>query len=480
MVFSRYRHGLVYPLSLSLILFEAFFSFNTKAADIRVTPSLDIRETFTDNVTLATSNNETSDFVSIITPSLSIIKEGKNTETKIYYSLQNIFYLDRGDNKHLHLVNIGNSSNLFEDKFFIDLNLQNSQQNVSNSGNRSTDNISISSDRENVLTYGISPYWHQRISNITDIELKYTKNDIKSDSLDSQSNEYEFHASNGERYNRLLWDIDYNYEDISVTTQEDIILSTIIGSFRYLVTNNFAVLVDIGYDDNDYQMSNGDIEGELWNLGVEWNPSRRTSFKLKYGERYFGTNGLIEFSHSTRKSRILFSYSETPDTSRSRLLDQQAFRLTDAFGDRIGVPSLGSQEALNLSGSDQFSEVFIKKKYRIVYNINLRRNTFLLQIEGEDRDFRTALQDESEDSLRLSWGLNHSRLMRSQFNYSWIRSQSRSNNEEEYIQLKYEITKTLTSLLNVNAGISYTDKQSSNNASEYNEFRVFAGINKIF
>ena len=302
-------------------------------------PSLSINEVYTDNVGLSDSGDKKSDFISVIVPALAITSEGRYSKTAIYYNLQNIYYVESGNDKNIHTLDVSNHTELFKDLLFMDLGAKKSQQNVSDTGRRTSDNLSLVSDLEDVTSYNFNPYLKRRISNLADVEIKYFYNKIESNTLTNRSRGVDFHAESGTRFSTLLWEIYYHNEDISGSS-ENLKFKTATGSFQYLISNHIALLADIGYDDNDFAATINGITGKLWNLGFEWKPSRRTSLKLKYGERFFGTNVLAEFSHSTRRARILLSYDEVPDTERSRLLDQQAFLLTDPFGTKITNPTL--------------------------------------------------------------------------------------------------------------------------------------------
>lgn len=449
-----------------------------QAGNIRIKPVLELNEVYTDNVKY-TSNNKNDDLISVITPGIRLTSESRRIRTDIFYNLQNIIYANSDKTQFLHQLSVKNNTELFPSHLFFDASIRNSQQNVGNTGHRSFDNYSLSTDRENVFSYQLSPYWKQRLKNFADVELRYTRNEIDSKRNDSKSNKYKFKANSGSNFTRLLWGLDYNYEDINRKNISDIRLSTLKGTLKYLITNQIALVGDFGYDDNKYASSTG-ISGRLWDVGFEWNPSRRTDLTLKYGERYFGSNILADLSYKSKRSRISIKYSEEPYTERTRLLEQQAFNLVDPFGSDITNPSVTDIANLDVTGTNRFAEVIIRKSFQFTGAYNFRKSTLLLQLKKSDREFQLTSRKESEDTYRLNWTWNGSRKTNINLDLLWIDDESLLVKDQRYIVSQLGLTRKLTSLLDFNIGMRYIDVNSNNSNFEYNEFRINAGLNKRF
>ncbi|MDO9188337.1 MAG: TIGR03016 family PEP-CTERM system-associated outer membrane protein, partial [Sulfurimicrobium sp.] len=120
-------------------------SLNSIAADWKITPSLDLKETYSDNIRLASPGNEKSDFVTQINPGISLTGTGPRLKVNARYGMQNLIYAEESSRNTLrHQLNAGANAELLDDLLYLDGKASISQQNISTFGQQSTgDNINI-------------------------------------------------------------------------------------------------------------------------------------------------------------------------------------------------------------------------------------------------------------------------------------------------------------------------------------------------
>src|SRR5437868_3940858 len=62
------------------------------AAEWRVTPRLELRETYSDNIGLAPAGSEQSDFVTEVAPGIGVTATGPRLKLRANYLMRNLFY----------------------------------------------------------------------------------------------------------------------------------------------------------------------------------------------------------------------------------------------------------------------------------------------------------------------------------------------------------------------------------------------------
>lgn len=447
-------------------------------------PHITLDEIYTDNVRLAPSGFEDDDFITVVTPGISIRNLTNRFSWALDYSLQNIFYADNSDEDvSLHLLNIDTLSELINDHLFLNFKLDHSPRNRSNIGSVAFDNFSITGDRTDVATYSVNPYWLQRIGNYAELEIGFNRNEVISGSRvnSSSAQGYNVNLLSGPYFTRLLWDIAYeedkiDYEDAG----RDITFRTIRGQARYLLTRQFALIGALGYDKNEFESLENDISGVLWNVGAAWTPSRRTQVEGTIGERFFGTDIAMNVTHRTRNTRWSFSYTQTPTTTRAFLFEQQVFNLFDQFGEPVINPNTGEQATLLVDIPQQTPEVIIRERFSAAVQYVLRRNIFNLNAYIEDRDYQISSDSEEVSGVNGSWIWEIGPKTRSVLSLARYQNDLRTGFTDEYIVAQYELIRLLGTSLEASIGARYLNRDSDFGGREYEENRIFLKLYKTF
>ncbi len=118
-----------------------------------------------------------------------------------------------------------------------------------------------------------------------DAELRYERNAVESSrTFDSVNDIISFDLSSGTVFNRLLWGVHFENEEIDNDGAASTRFRNVTAEAVYLITQKFGLKAVAGYDDNEFANSGESIDGPLWRLGGVWRPSRRTSLEATFGE----------------------------------------------------------------------------------------------------------------------------------------------------------------------------------------------------
>jgi uncharacterized protein (PEP-CTERM system associated) len=110
----------------------------------------------------------------------------------------------------------------------------------------------------------------------------------------------------------------------------------------------------------------------------------------------------------------------------------------------------------------------------------LRKNTFDFNVYREELDYQATGDLDEFMGAKATWTWDIGKRSRSILNIGWNKQNLRSGTDDTYTILDYRINHRLTPSLEGNIGGRYITKESNFSTSEYDEARVFIGLNKTF
>jgi uncharacterized protein (PEP-CTERM system associated) len=383
------------------------------AADWEITPRIQVKETYTDNVRLAPRGREESDFVTEINPGVSITGRGARLQLNLDYAFKYRLYAKNSDaNGHDHALQSNALVDVWDRKLFLEADASIAQQNISPLGAVTTSDANINPNRTEVRRATLSPYWVSRIGTFAQMQARYTWNRVDSSgetsATDSELNGINLDLSSGPAFNVLGWSVGYIKQKIDSTTGrfQSRDLETLTATARYRLTPTLFPLVTVGRDDNSYGSVRGGTTGSFYSVGMEWIPSSRTRVRGEIGERYFGNTGSFRFEHRTRLTAWNFNYVEqiiaTPGQFSVPVSLDTAATLDNMFLSSIPDPILRAQVVqafidqsglpASLDSSVDFltERVSLSKRFEGVFGLRGARAALLMTVFRDDRESQDA------------------------------------------------------------------------------------------
>ncbi|MCK5091740.1 MAG: TIGR03016 family PEP-CTERM system-associated outer membrane protein, partial [Gammaproteobacteria bacterium] len=267
-----------------------------------ITPTLRLGEVYTDNVTLATSSLEKEDYVTELTPGVTITANSARLNGVFDYRLQSLSYAkDSNLNAINHQLDSGINAEIVRDHLFIDAGAIVEQRNINpEASSPSLDNINVG-NREDIKTVRISPYYQHDIGGKLNTLLRYTRNAIRYDAgaSDSDSNRVDLELGSGRAYSKLNWNANYYDEKIDRDAATDVHYKSSDAEIEYLVTRYLGVMLRGGHEDNDLQSLLDENNGSYSAGGLSWQPAKSYRLELLYGKRYKSVSGMWNPSQRT-------------------------------------------------------------------------------------------------------------------------------------------------------------------------------------
>jgi uncharacterized protein (PEP-CTERM system associated) len=313
-------------------------------AELKFTPGVQLTETWTDNVNQGEPGQGHREFIVDLAPSFALTENNRRLQLAASFMLHTFKYTDRTAptiNDSSRQLQADLKARLVDDFLFLDANAVRGQQAVSAFGPQVNGNYYSATNRTEVSNWRISPYIVQRLGNVADAQLRYTR-DAVTTGREGYSNTHGDTvalslASNRER--RLGWNLYYDRQHLVDRLAGDSNSSNLSGNLSWRLQPGFALTAGAGYDDYDYHALGGRTRGRSWNAGFEWNPSPRTSLSASTGRRYYGQSHALAAMHRSRHTVWNINYSEAVTTSRSQFLLPATVSTIDLL-DRLFMPNI--------------------------------------------------------------------------------------------------------------------------------------------
>jgi hypothetical protein len=412
----------------------AVWSVPLLAGQWQAQPSLELSETYTDNVALVSSRQAESDFVTQVIPGLSVHGQGARSKLDLNYRLQNLIYANDGDNNDTHSELYANGElELLKDIFFMDARGSITQQIIDENGRVGIDNLNIG-NRADVATYGISPRLKLRLKSYLTSDFRVDMDRVENQSptvSDAESVTYTAHLRSGTSLRRLSWNVGFQRQNLNLDRGADSRRASTQGDLRYHLSSTWNLLVLGGYEDNSVSQSTLERNGFYWSAGLEWHPSRkltasatggddnqtatislhpseRTSLDLGYQNRdvglLVGSSWNAGISHQTRHSVWRLQYfEESTATQTLQLTGQQFFVLVDNQGNVIFDPTTGQPLILAQNVFSLTDDQFIRKRTQFSVTVTTGRSDVILSAFNESRHYLISQGSEEVVGGAASW-----------------------------------------------------------------------------
>ncbi|MCF6216255.1 MAG: TIGR03016 family PEP-CTERM system-associated outer membrane protein [Emcibacter sp.] len=310
------------------------FALNADAANWRLVPSITVTETYTDNVDLDTTFQE-SGFITQIAPNFSLTGNGARLNASINYTANYFYYPGNSTDEHdlRHNLQTSLSSELISETFFIDGSANINQQFLDRRRAISTEQVSRTDNRRTVQTYQVSPYLVHRFGSWASAELRYDFRYIRTAADAEQTTPNTFFGNSlshtgglsiqsGREFSKLNWTLTGQYRTEERENSLEYKTTTARADFSYQVSHMFALLGSAGYQKRDALGSFANFSGFIWDAGFRLVPGPRTSISFRYGNQYDGETFSLDAMYKiTAKNVISLTYTDRIQTFQSLAFD---------------------------------------------------------------------------------------------------------------------------------------------------------------
>lgn len=293
-----------------------------------VTPTLSITETRTNNRDLAYADRQ-GDFITQISPGLSMTAGGGDLKGSLAYSLNGLIYAEKPSLNTIYhnLSGIGNYS-LLDGRAGIDATAAASRQTVSVFGTQSADPALNNANQAQTFSYSLSPYLNGRLlGEVTyQMRLAYAASRNDASSIGDTASLIAQAGVAGRLSGKLGWAVNASrsiYENGDRPRGHNGAVGT---SLTYAPDVDLQLQVRLGSEVED--MRTGQSERTTnWGGGITWAPGPRTTVRAEYDRRFFGSSHLLSLNH--RMASTVWSLSDVRSLSAGGSMGRSLVSLYD-------------------------------------------------------------------------------------------------------------------------------------------------------
>ncbi|MDL2353705.1 MAG: TIGR03016 family PEP-CTERM system-associated outer membrane protein [Pseudomonadota bacterium] len=373
--------GAALPLAAPVAMLALLMAPSCRA-DWKVVPSVELRETYTDNVRLETAALAHSEFITDLAPSLLIVNEGPRLKLNAAFTSHLYRYSDNqvaGNNRSQRQLDAHAKAKLVEDLLLFDGSASIAQRAISAFGPQLANNPYSNTNRADVSSYRLSPYLVHRFGNAANAELRYARDSVKSGNIgfgDSVGDTVSMNIASGAAYRTLGWGLQASEQHLDSTRGGKSTAENASTNLRWRLAESFSLTGAGGYDKYDYQSTGGKTAGASYSLGFTWTPSLRTSLQASAGQRYYGASYALNASHRSRSTVWSLNYNDAVTTAREQFL-LPATVDTAALLDRLFSANIADPVARRQAVDAYLRTTGLPAS--LADNVNYFSNRFLLQ-----------------------------------------------------------------------------------------------------
>jgi hypothetical protein len=284
-------------------------------AEFKFTPSISIREEYDDNIFL-TANNEKEDFITTITPGMSLGYDSERLRLSLNYSFIAYMYMHHSsENEISHNAQFDSTLTVLRDFLFLKVTDAYSRVTIDQRRQVVQDNRFVNATDSNHFT--VNPYLEYPLSGTLKVKTGYTYENIwyKSDEGDDEETHLMTAGVIKEFSQKFTTSLFYTYSihdlktggDLNDYDRQDVTFGA-----NYQLTQKLSLNGSFGHAWLDYKES-GNHDSDTWDANAQYQITEAISFQVGYAKNFASSvdAGVSEtetvFASLTRQGTIAMS-----------------------------------------------------------------------------------------------------------------------------------------------------------------------------
>lgn len=479
-----------------LALVSALAGQSAHAGEWFIQPRLGLTETWTDNALLASESQQPrSDWVTSISPGLSIAGEGRRLQLNTEYTAQKQIFLDNSELSQLtHLLQANSRAEVVRDQVFVTAfgsmfpSIRNSLGQISNR-NRNARNTA---NRVDVISYGFAPEVRHRFGNLANVTTRFGWSDVSTGDAGAgggqgvgggQNTDWRIAVDSGRRFQRFDWGSEFTRrENDGGDFGQSSVIQRWNNRLNYRLNRFVRLNSSFGYEANELQTGASNLNsGAIWQIGATLTPSPRTSLTGSFGERVFGSTKLFSFTHRWRRFIVNGTYNEDLQTTSEVLREQQVFTTVDPFGNRIIDPVTQGDPNAPINQLGLTDDVFISRVFTASIGYTRRRDNLAIRVNRREQESTLSSQTESLFGIGGSWSHTLSRRLSTGFSADYqTRESDNVAQGSDFLSLSPFVSYTIGPHVSSRLSYQYMDSVSGDASDDFVENAVTGTLSVAF
>lgn len=369
------------------------------AGELTIQPSIEVRETYTDNVLLdATATQD--EFVTTINPGINVLGEGRRLTFFLNYSPEYLYFPGLNEDQFRHDLQATLNGEVVRNLFFVDAQAVVAERFFDRGGDFAFSDANLSENRRTVQTYNVSPYIQTRLEQFAVLELRYRLNYFNADEV-TPNNQTFFGISDsvghlasatlqsGPQFRDLSWSLRGSMNRVNRKGPErDFDEDSVFASFAYRLNRWVGLTGGVGYERTNLLNIVGDSHGVIWDAGVDLTPGPKTQINVRYGQRIRNDVFSARLVYDAGEGLFLNAgYTDTFQTTQDVFSALLSGLTIGDNGQLLGPDGLPFD--FNTDGFSLTNQNFRQQRVQAGMQVNRRRTTLTVTGYYEQRTFDT-------------------------------------------------------------------------------------------
>ena len=470
-------------LSTAVLLGGGGFVMIGQAADWTFASGVTVEQVYTDNANL--DDEGRSESITRISPRISAYRKGARAKFDLRYAPQyRRYWQETRSDKVVHFLRADGNVELYENHLFVDGWATADQHTIDSGGKTGVDSLTGTSDQTEVYTGGISPYYTTRLGAYLAAEARYSLNRVyySDENQDSSTGQrIDLVLGSGPDVRALPWQLHLEENRVNYDKLEsDDRIRRVRAEANYQLNRTWALAATVGYEEYDLAVST-DRNGELWNVGFVYTPTPRTRLAAGAGQRFFGNDYYLNFSHRAKRVVWHANYSRDLVSARDEVMDTDLFARLDEFGNLVRDPVLSSPVTTSRTGATLTEEYYLQDKFNTVFTFATERTTLTLSAAYIKRNYEQNLltQDNEDHNLSAFFSRQLRQRLTGFARLSWKDHQQELNDYQQWIATLGSSYR-LAQRTSLNLSLSHLDRDATLDTGSYTENRATLGLQMDF
>lgn len=432
-----------------------------RGAEWQVSKSVSLTETYSDNIDLDDSNKKSA-FITSITPSLTLQGKGGRVNVNLAGSLGMNIRSEGGGSISPNIRGDANAE-LVRHKVFVEGDVSISKAFIDPFGAIGVDDLNETGNTTTATQFSISPYYKDRIKDVGDFEARYRYSTtlFSGDGEDSGDHTLSVALDSGSTLTRFNWGVKATYRqtayDSEGSSRSEASTDATLG---YRFNRKWSVDGSLGREWNDIPSTRSDTGGVRWSLNTSWTPNPRTSVRIGYGDRYFGSTPTLDLTYRRRKSTLTASYSKVLTDANTQL---RALALDPVTGRVFPVAVLNK-------------DVFVDERFTGTYSLSGKRTTLTLSGTHSRQVYENSPDRSELTKLGVSVSRTLSGRVSTNAGLDWYQQDKSASPSAQTWQAKVGMSVKVGDKTSLNLNYSYNKRDDDNPGDSYTENRVSASV----
>jgi uncharacterized protein (PEP-CTERM system associated) len=312
------------PQGLLLPALAALLVAPVAHAEWVITPSVSLRESWTDNASLATEKSG-SQWITELSPALQIRNRTPRLEASLDYRINALEYTGErpnGADRVTQQLGAAVQSKVIPDLLYLDADYHIGLQPISAFGPQTSNNYTTT-NRQEVRSWRVAPSLVRELGSFASAQLNYVRDSVDAGSIGmggSDGNSVTLSVASGARFQKVTWGVSASSRTIDTAALPETKSRSLNVNLGYVLSRTLRLHMSGGYDKYTYDALSDNSAGANYFAGFAWTPSGRTNLDVSIGRRYYGNSYSLKAMHRSRRTTWNIYYSDDVTSSRSQFL----------------------------------------------------------------------------------------------------------------------------------------------------------------